>query len=96
MVDNPDRAALVALYEATDGPNWVNSDNWLSDAPLGEWYGVRTDLRGRVWELSLNSNELFRPDPPGNRRPSPTWSGCTSGRTISSARSRRKSATSPT
>ena len=23
---NPDRATLVALYEATDGPNWVNSE----------------------------------------------------------------------
>ena len=31
---NPDRAALVALYNATGGPNWVNSENWLSDAPL--------------------------------------------------------------
>ena len=26
-----DRAALVALYNATDGPNWLISDNWLSD-----------------------------------------------------------------
>ena len=26
-VANPDHAALVALYEATDGPNWVNNDN---------------------------------------------------------------------
>ena len=30
---------LVALYHATDGPNWNNSDNWLSDAPLYEWHG---------------------------------------------------------
>ena len=37
-----DRAALVALYEATDGPNWVDNGNWLTDAPLGEWYGVDT------------------------------------------------------
>ena len=28
-VFNPDRAVLVALYEATDGPNWVNSENWV-------------------------------------------------------------------
>ena len=53
-VANPDRAALVALYEATDGPNWVNSENWLTDAPLGEWYGVDTDAYGRVVRLILS------------------------------------------
>ena len=37
---NQDRAALIALYEATDGPNWVDAENWLTDAPLGDWYGV--------------------------------------------------------
>ena len=52
-VANPDRAALVALYEATDGPNWVNNENWLTDAPLGEWYGVYTDASGRVVALGL-------------------------------------------
>ena len=46
-------AALVALYEATDGPNWVNNDNWLTDAPLDEWYGVETDASGRVVRLNL-------------------------------------------
>ena len=55
---NPDRAALVALYEATDGPNWVNNDNWLTDAPLHEWHGVQTDLSGRVVELRLMQNDL--------------------------------------
>ena len=53
-VENPDRAALVALYEATDGPNWTDNTNWLSDAPLGEWYGVDTDAAGRVVELDLS------------------------------------------
>ena len=52
-VANPDRAALVALYETTDGPNWVNSDNWLTDAPLGDWYGVDTDAYGRVVRIHL-------------------------------------------
>ena len=55
MVENPDRAALVALYEATDGPNWVNNDNWLTDAPLREWYGVTTDASGRVIGLDLSA-----------------------------------------
>ena len=48
-----DRLALVALYEATDGPNWVNSENWLTDAPLGAWYGVDIDGAGRVVRLTL-------------------------------------------
>ena len=58
-VMNPDRAALVALYNVTDGPNWVNNDKWLTDAPLREWYGVVTDgVVGRVTGLSLQGNHL--------------------------------------
>ena len=53
-----DRAALVALYHATDGPNWTNNTHWLSDRPLGEWDGVRTDDEGRVIELDLRDNAL--------------------------------------
>ena len=53
-----DRAALVALYNATDGPNWEKSDNWLSDEPLSEWYGITTDITGRVTELGLGDNNL--------------------------------------
>ena len=52
-VVNPDRAALVALYNATDGRNWVDNTNWLTDAPLGEWYGVSTDGAGRVVRIDL-------------------------------------------
>ena len=52
-VENPDRAALVALYEATDGPNWVDNENWLTDAPLGQWHGVDTDREGRVVRIRL-------------------------------------------
>ena len=58
---NPDRAALVAIYNATDGPNWVDNTNWLTDAPLGEWYGVSTDARGRVFELDLSGEQDNRP-----------------------------------
>ena len=53
-VANPDRAALVALYEATDGPNWVNSENWLTDAPLDDWHGVDADASGRVVRVILS------------------------------------------
>ena len=53
-----DRDALVALYNATDGDNWTNNANWLSDEPLGQWYGVTADGSGRVTELHLDENEL--------------------------------------
>ncbi len=54
---NPDRDALVALYNATDGPNWSSSMNWLSDKPIGEWYGVTTNANGLVG-LWLDENQL--------------------------------------
>ena len=48
-----DRAALEALYEATGGDGWTDNANWLSDAPLGDWYGVDVDEDGRVTGLRL-------------------------------------------
>ena len=58
-----DRAALVALYNATDGPKWANNDNWLSDEPLDAWYGVRVS-DGRVELLDLEDNRLTGTIPP--------------------------------
>ena len=63
-VENRDLAALVALYEAAGGPNWANNENWLSDRPLGEWYGVEVDRSGRVEELQLPNNNLSGEIPP--------------------------------
>ncbi len=53
-----DEVALIALYEATDGDNWVSNQNWLSNRPIGTWYGVITDENDRVIELDLSENEL--------------------------------------
>ena len=53
-----DREALVALYNATDGENWWASTNWLSDAPLGQWFSVITNDDGRVTGLELWDNDL--------------------------------------
>ena len=55
---NLDRASLVALYNATDGYNWENNTNWLSDKPLQDWYGVSTGSSGRVVSLFLFENGL--------------------------------------
>ncbi len=60
-----DRAALVAPYYATDGPNWPNwpnwedAGNWLSDKPLEEWEGVSTDDQGRVIALDLVRDHAY-------------------------------------
>ena len=54
-----DRAGLVALFNATDGVNWTNTTNWLTDAPLDEWYGVSVGgLPRRVTGLYLGRNHL--------------------------------------
>ena len=57
-----DRQALVALYNATDGANWRNNENWLSDEPLDAWYGI-TVSDGRVTVLDLGFNDLTGPIP---------------------------------
>ena len=49
-----DREVLVAFYNATDGPNWGDNKNWLSDEPIGKWTGVTTDASGRVTEFLLS------------------------------------------
>ena len=59
-----DREALVALYNATDGANWEDNENWLSDAPLGEWHRVTTDDNGRVVRLDIFYNQLSGEIPP--------------------------------
>ena len=51
-----ERDALVALYNATDGETWVNNTNWLTDAPVGLWYGVTTDGSGKVTRLDFTRN----------------------------------------
>ena len=55
---SPDRATLVALYNATGGANWTNNTNWLTNAPIGQWHGVTTDANGRVTKLYLQENVL--------------------------------------
>ena len=54
----PERDALVALYEATGGPNWANNDNWLTEAPLDQWHGVAVNDVGSVSALDLHRNRL--------------------------------------
>ena len=56
--DPDDTAVLVKLYNATNGDQWLNNENWLSDMPLMAWHGVRVNDQGKVTELVLPSNGL--------------------------------------
>ena len=58
-----EREALAALYHATGGPNWTYSHKWLTEAPLGEWWGVTTNEKGGVTRLFLTANQLTRAIP---------------------------------
>ncbi len=58
-----ERAALVALFETTNGANWKRNNNWLTESPISTWYGVSTDASGRVTELILSRNGLRGPFP---------------------------------
>lgn len=58
-----DRETLTVLYRATNGDEWTNNDNWLSNRPLGDWYGVTTNFAGEVVRLDLKRNNLRGPIP---------------------------------
>ncbi len=49
--------ALVALYNATDGPNWTNNSGWLETDTPCSWHGV-TCGAGYVKRLRLRNNAL--------------------------------------
>ena len=59
-----DREALIAIYNAADGENWTASENWLTDAPLGQWNRVTANHNGRVVLLGLHRNQLTGEIPP--------------------------------
>ena len=54
-----ERAALITFYHATNGSNWKDSygtivnENWCSDKPVGEWYGIKTNNLGYVTDITF-------------------------------------------
>ena len=64
IVRSPDRPVLEILYDELDGDNWTDNTNWLTDAPIDEWYGVSTGAGGRVDTLDLSYNSLMGEIPP--------------------------------
>ena len=56
---DPLREALIKLYESTNGDNWTNNENWCSDKPVTEWYGIKiVYYEDKVYKITLSSNNL--------------------------------------
>ncbi len=53
-----ERAALIALYNATDGANWIRNTNWNTTEPVSTWHGVTTNTNGLITHLYLHGNNV--------------------------------------
>ena len=52
-------SALSALYEVTDGENWIESSGWLSSIYIDEWQGVLTEGEtgiANILSVALSAN----------------------------------------
>ena len=57
MADDPEREALMDIYERMGGAQWLNNYFWGSERALNYWYGVKIE-HGVVTELDLSMNNL--------------------------------------
>lgn len=53
-----ERDALITFYKSTGGDNWTRNDNWCSDKPISEWYGIYTNGGENVTGIWLPENNL--------------------------------------
>ena len=57
-----EREILEIFYKALDGPNWERNDNWLTNKPLSEWFGIEiyenSNSKFIVKEIKLSFNRL--------------------------------------
>ena len=51
------REQLIRMYRNTDGPNWKNNENWCTEKPLTEWYGISQSPDGK-YAIQLADNNL--------------------------------------
>ena len=55
---NRDREILEAFYRSADGDNWSRHDNWCTDKPLSEWYGIGATYDQETGEERVLSIDL--------------------------------------
>ncbi|MGE5433106.1 MAG: T9SS type A sorting domain-containing protein [Syntrophomonadaceae bacterium] len=64
QVLSQDSLALVDFFNSTKGQSWSNHTNWLSNKPVGQWYGI-TVKNSRVEAISFElANNLQDSIPP--------------------------------
>jgi len=52
--DEHEREMLIAFYQSTNGNNWIKKDNWCSNKPISQWYGIET------WNYSASGKSCVR------------------------------------
>ncbi len=55
-VSKSDSLILIALYDSSDGDNWVHNDNW-KNTPVNLWYGISVG-DSSITSIKLNENNL--------------------------------------
>lgn len=53
-----EKPILIEFYESLGGDNWINNENWCSDKPIREWYGIECNEDGKVKDLCMPENNL--------------------------------------
>lgn len=59
-----ERTALMAIFNALDGPNWESHEEWGTEAPVTRWPKVMCDENGHVVSLNLNDPGIKGSLPP--------------------------------
>ena len=59
-----ERTALMAIFNALDGPNWESHEYWGTEAPVTWWSNILCDENGHVVSLNLNDPGIKGSLPP--------------------------------
>jgi len=54
----PERDILALLHDRCGGIGWHARDNWISERPVCDWYGIGCDESGSVTSVQLGGNQL--------------------------------------
>ncbi|MBR2064029.1 MAG: hypothetical protein IJ971_04995 [Bacteroidales bacterium] len=53
-----EKSCLISFYKTLGGDGWSRNDNWCSEKPVQEWYGIQVNSDGFVTDIDLANNNL--------------------------------------